>query len=199
MYAITIKGLENAGHSPRGMKGYCLGMATSTRGGSHQDGRPTAERIGKSDRKILEGKPEYAVGTQRATTLQDSMCVCRMTEGIYGLMEITNEHLNIVNVVTGMKLTLPELVDISDRIWNLERSFNCREGHRREQDVQAKRFMKEPILDGPSKGMYMPSDELEMLKDKYYDLRGWDKKTGVPTKETLQRLSLTQHANDLHK
>jgi len=199
MYAITIKGLENAGHSPRGMKGYCLGMATSTRGGSHQDGRPTAERIGKSDRKILEGKPEYAVGTQRATTLQDSMCVCRMTEGIYGLMEITNEHLNIVNVVTGMKLTLPELVDISDRIWNLERSFNCREGHRREQDVQAKRFMKEPILDGPSKGMYMPSDELETLKDKYYDLRGWDKKTGVPTKETLQRLSLTQQAKDLYK
>jgi aldehyde:ferredoxin oxidoreductase len=59
--------------------------------------------------------------------------------------------------------------------------------------------MKEPILDGPSKGMYMPSDELEMLKDKYYDLRGWDKKTGVPTKETLQRLSLTQQAKDLHK
>ncbi|MEM3004488.1 MAG: aldehyde ferredoxin oxidoreductase family protein [Candidatus Bathyarchaeia archaeon] len=199
LYAITIKGLENAGHSPRGLKGYCLGMATSTRGGSHQDGRPTAERIGKSDRKVLEGKPEYAIGTQRATTIQDSMCVCRMTEGIYGLMEITNEHLSIVNAVTGMNLTLPELVDISDRIWNLERSFNCREGHRREHDVQAKRFMKEPIPEGPSKGMYMPPEELEMLKDKYYDLRGWDKKTGIPTKETLQRLGLTQQAKDLYK
>jgi aldehyde:ferredoxin oxidoreductase len=174
-------------------------MATSTRGGSHQDARPTGERIGKSDRKILEGKPEYAQGTQRITTLQDSMCVCRMTEGIYGLMEVTNEHLNIINIVTGMDLKLPELIDVTDRIWNLERSFNCREGHRREHDVQAIRFMTEPIPDGPSKGMYSPSNELEILKDKYYDLTGWDKKTGIPTKVTLQRLNLTQQAKDLYQ
>jgi aldehyde:ferredoxin oxidoreductase len=198
-YAITIKDLENAGHSPRGMKGYCLGMATSTRGGSHQDGRPTGERVGKFDRKILEGKPEYAMGTQRTTTLQDSMCVCRMTEGIFGLTEVTNDHLNIINVVTGMNLKLPELIDITDRIWNVERSFNCREGHRREHDVQAIRFMTEPIPDGPSKGMYSPKDELEMLKDKYYDLRGWDKKTGIPTKDTLKRLDLNKQAENLYK
>jgi aldehyde:ferredoxin oxidoreductase len=198
-YAITIKDIENAGHSPRGMKGYCLGMATSTRGGSHQDGRPTGERVGKFDRKILEGKPEYAIGTQRTTTLQDSMCVCRMTEGIYGLTEVTNEHLNMINVVTGMNLKLPELVDITDRIWNVERSFNCREGARREHDVQAIRFMTEPIPDGPSKGMYSPKDELEMLKDKYYELRGWDKATGIPTKDTLKRLSLNKQAEDLYK
>jgi aldehyde:ferredoxin oxidoreductase len=198
-YAITIKDIENAGHSPRGMKGFCLGMATSTRGGSHQDSRPTAERIGKSDRKILEGKPEYAMGTQRTTTLQDSMCVCRMTEGIYGLTEVTNDHLNMINVVTGMNLKLPELVDITDRIWNVERSFNCREGARREHDVQAIRFMTEPIPDGPSKGMYSPKDELEMLKDKYYELRGWDKTTGIPTKDTLKRLNLNKQAEDLYK
>ncbi len=198
-YAITIKDIENAGHSPRGMKGFCLGMATSTRGGSHQDARPTAERIGKSDRKILEGKPEYAMGTQRTTTLQDSMCVCRMTEGIYGLTEVTNDHLNMINVVTGMNLKLPELVDITDRIWNVERSFNCREGARREHDVQAIRFMTEPIPDGPSKGMYSPKDELEMLKDKYYELRGWDKTTGIPTKDTLKRLNLNKQAEDLYK
>ncbi|MBS7628744.1 aldehyde ferredoxin oxidoreductase family protein [Candidatus Bathyarchaeota archaeon] len=198
-YAVTIKGLENAGHSPRGLKGYCLGMVTSTRGGSHQDGRPTGERIGKVDRKTLEGKPEYAIGTQRLTTIQDSMCVCRMTEGIYGLIEITNEHMNIINVVTGMGLKLPEIVDIADRIWNLERAFNCREGHRREHDVQAIRFMTEPIPEGPSKGMYSPPEELEMLKDKYYELRGWDKKSGIPTKETLSRLGLTEAIRDLYK
>ncbi|MEM2841116.1 MAG: aldehyde ferredoxin oxidoreductase C-terminal domain-containing protein, partial [Candidatus Bathyarchaeia archaeon] len=157
------------------------------------------ERIGKVDRKTLEGKPEYAIGTQRLTTIQDSMCVCRMTEGIYGLIEITNEHMNIINVVTGMGLKLPEIVDIADRIWNLERAFNCREGHRREHDVQAIRFMTEPIPEGPSKGMYSPPEELEMLKDKYYELRGWDKKTGIPTKETLSRLGLTEAIRELYK
>ena len=199
-YAITIKGLENAGHSPRGLKGYSLGMATATRGGSHQDGRPTAERIGKSptDRRTTEGKPEYAIGTQHVTALMDSMCLCRMTEGIYGLFEITNEHLNTINVVTGMDMTLPELTECAERIYNLERAFNCREGHRREHDVLAERFMTEPIPDGPSKGMYCPSEELEKLKDKYYELRSWDKETGIPTKTKLLQLGLTNAAKDFY-
>ncbi len=200
-YAIAQKGLELAGHSPRAMKGFALGQATSTRGGSHQDGRPTAERIGKAptDRKTTEGKAEYAIGTQRTTTLQDSMVICRMLEGIYGLWEITNEYLNTINVVTGMGLTLPELVNCADRIVNLERAFNCREGLRREHDVLALRFMTEPIPDGPSKGMYCPKDELESMKDEYYDLRGWDKETGVPAKKKLEELDLAQEAKDLYK
>ena len=200
-FVSTIKGCEMAGHSPRGNKGFGLGVATGTRGGSHQDARPTAERIGKAptDRKTTEGKPEYAMGTQHTTTLQDSMCVCRMTEGIYGLWEITNEHLNTVNVVTGMGLTLEEITKCAERIVNLERAFNCREGFDREMDILSPRFMTEPIPEGPSKGMYYPKDELEKLKDKYYDLRGWDRKTGMPTKQKLEELGLTKEAKDLYK
>jgi aldehyde:ferredoxin oxidoreductase len=200
-FVSTIKGCEMAGHSPRGNKGFGLGVATGTRGGSHQDARPTAERIGKAptDRKTTEGKPEYAIGTQHTTTLQDSMCVCRMTEGIYGLWEITNEHLNTVNIVTGMGLTLEEITKCAERIVNLERAFNCREGFNREMDILSPRFMTEPIPEGPSKGMYYPKEELEKLKDKYYDLRGWDKKTGIPTKKKLEELGLTKEAKDLYK
>jgi aldehyde:ferredoxin oxidoreductase len=200
-YAIAQKGLELAGHSPRAMKGFALGQATSTRGGSHQDGRPTAERIGKAptDRRATEGKAEYARGTQRTTTLQDSMLVCRMLEGIYGLWEITDEYLNTINIVTGMNLKLPELVQCVDRIIALERAFNCREGCRREHDVLAERFMNEPIPDGPSKGMYCPRDELESMKDEYYELQGWDKKTGIPTKQKLEELGLKNEAKDLYK
>lgn len=200
-YAIAQKGLELAGHSPRAMKGFALGQATSTRGGSHQDGRPTAERVGKSptDRRSTEGKAEYARGTQRTTTLQDSMLICRMLEGIYGLWEITDEYLNTINLVTGMDLTLQELVQCVDRIINLERAFNCREGVRREHDVLAERFMTEPIPDGPSKGMYCPKEELEPMKDEYYEIQGWDKKTGIPTKQKLEELGLNQEAKDLYK
>lgn len=200
-YAIAQKGLELAGHSPRAMKGFALGQATSTRGGSHQDGRPTAERIGKAptDRRVTEGKAEYARGTQRTTTLQDSMLICRMLEGIYGLWEITEEYLNTINLVTGMNLELQELVQCVDRIITLERAFNCREGCRREHDVLAERFMTEPIPNGPSKGMYCPKEELESMKDEYYELQGWDKKTGIPTKQKLEELGLTKEAKALYK
>ncbi len=200
-YAIAQKGLELAGHSPRAMKGFALGQATSTRGGSHQDGRPTAERVGVSptDRKTTERKAEYAIGTQRITTLQDSMIICRMLEGIYGLLEVKDEYLNTINIVTGMDLNLKELIDCTDRIINLERAFNCREGLRREHDVLAERFMTEPIPEGPSKGLYCPKEELEPMKDEYYDLMGWDKKTGIPSRDTLKRLGLNKQAEDLYK
>ncbi|MCW3975661.1 MAG: aldehyde ferredoxin oxidoreductase family protein [Candidatus Bathyarchaeota archaeon] len=200
-FSSAIKGLEMAGHSPRGMKGFGIGVATGTRGGSHQDARPTGERIGKSptDRFTTEGKPAYAIGTQHTTTMQDAMCVCRMTEGIYGLWEISVEHLNTINIVTGMNLSLEELALCAERIVNLERAFNCREGMNRESDVLSIRFMTEPIPEGPSKGMYYPSGELEKLKDEYYEIRGWDKKTGVPTKQKFEELGLNQEAKDFYK
>ena len=98
-----------------------------------------------------------------------------------------------------MGLKLPELVECTDRIINLERAFNCREGLRREHDVLAERFMTEPIPEGASKGLYCPKEQLESMKDEYYELMGWDKKTGIPTKDTLKRLSLNKQAEDLYK
>jgi aldehyde:ferredoxin oxidoreductase len=98
-----------------------------------------------------------------------------------------------------MGLTLEEITKCAERIVNLERAFNCREGFNREMDILSPRFMTEPIPEGPSKGMYYPKEELEKLKDKYYDLRGWDKKTGIPTKKKLEELGLTKEAKDLYK
>lgn len=196
-YAVHAKGLEMAGHSPRGLKGFAIGVATATRGGTHQDGRPTAERVGKVDRKTTKGKAKYAIDTQTVTTLQDSLIICRMLEGVLGLLEISEDYSKIIKFVTGMEMSPKELIKCSERIYNLERAFLCREGYRRGHDILPLRFMEEPIPNGPSKGMYCPREELEKLKDEYYELRGWDKQTGIPTKEKLLELGLNKAAEEL--
>jgi len=198
-FAVHVKGLEVPAHSTRGLPGMAIGYATSNRGGSHQDGRATAERIGKVDRDVTEGKGRYAVHVQRMTALCDSIITCRMTENIYGLIGITDDHVQMVRLITGMNVDKEELIDIADRIYTLERAFNIREGDEsRKTDTLPGRFMEEPIPSGPSAGKVISRELLDKLLDEYYEERGWDKTTGYPTPETLQKLGLEQVIKDIY-
>ena len=76
----------------------------------------------------------------------------------------------------------------AERIINLERAFNVREGVRRKDDLLPYRVMHEPIPFGPSKGRYCP-DELDRMLDEFYALRHWSR-DGVPTREHLVALTL---------
>jgi aldehyde:ferredoxin oxidoreductase len=96
-----------------------------------------------------------------------------------------------------MELTVEEAAQTAERIWNVMRAFAVREGIRRENDTLPKRFLTEPIPEGPSKGMVISEAMLEKMKDEYYEVRGWDKKTGIPTPERLITLDLPDIAEDM--
>ncbi len=50
--------------------------------------------------------------------------------------------------------------------------------------------MEDALPDGPAKGMRIDRETLEMMKDAYYEIRGWDLDTGIPTRERLQALGM---------
>jgi aldehyde:ferredoxin oxidoreductase len=197
-FAIHVKGLEVPAHSARGVPGMAIGYATSNRGGTHQDGRPTAERVGIVDINQIEGKGYYEVDVQRMTTLSDCLIHCRMMENIMGLTQITEDHVAVVRLVTGMEPTINDLIDIADRVYTLERAFNIREGESRSSDTLPVRFMTEPIPSGPAAGKCVPKETLDKLLDETYEKRGWDKVTGYPTRETLHRLGLDSLIADIY-
>jgi len=76
-------------------------------------------------------------------------------------------------------------------------AFCIREGFQREQDVLPGRLMEDPLPDGPAQGMVNDRETMEMMKDAYYGLRGWDSATGTPTPEKLQELALDELVSDL--
>ncbi len=131
--------------------------------------------------------------------LTDSMIVCHLAESVWGLTEIEQKVVDIFNVVTGMDLTVAQAEETAERIWNVIRAFNVREGMRRADDTLPKRFLEEPIPDGPSKGMVVSREMLETMKDDYYMVRGWDRETGIPTPQRLQKLDLPDIAEDMEK
>ena len=108
------------------------------------------------DRRSPEGKPEFAVRSQHFTAVDDSLVACRFTsERGFGLF-LEEPYARMLRAVTGWDVTTDELERIGERIVNLERLFNAREGTRRRDDVLPWRVMHEPIPDGPSAGMYCP-------------------------------------------
>lgn len=182
-------GLEFAAHSPRGLKGMSIGYATSTRGGSHHDTRPTRQYRG-DHAETTEGTAEFAARSQHYTALGDSLTQCRfVSEGGWGA-RINERYRDALSLSLGWDLTVEEVERIGERIYNLERLINVERGVAgRDADTLPHRVLTEPIPDGPSEGMYCPPDELEAMLDEYYAFRGWDD-DGRPTDETLSQLAL---------
>ena len=104
-------------------------------------------------------------------------------------MFVNDNYARMVNAVTGWDLGVPDLERIGERICNLERAFNCREGVSRADDTLPWRVQHEPIPEGPSQGMHCPPDELNRMLDEYYALRGWTP-NGIPIPERLLALGL---------
>ena len=188
-YAYQVKGLEVAGHSPRLLKTLSIGYATNTRGGSHQNARP---RYGEN-MNTYEGKVEQAIADQHLSAVGDSLIQCRFVMEAGCGRVFTDCYTDLLKAVTGWAPSTAELNEIGERIYNMERIFNVREGISRRDDTLPYRAMWEEIPEGPYKGQKTPPEKLEELLDSYYRLRGWDE-NGIPRRETLERLSLQDYS-----
>ena len=91
---------------------------------------------------------------------------------------------------TGWKFDEDDFRKTGERIYNLQWLFNMREGLTRADDTLPKRLLEEPLPEGPAKGHVV--ENLDELLDAYYELRGWDKKTGKPTLQKMRELGLTE-------
>ena len=76
---------------------------------------------------------------------------------------------------------------IGERIFTLERLFNLKAGLSAKDDTLPKRFLKEPMPEGPSKGQVFEQDQ---ILPEYYRIRGWNQQ-GIPSKKKLEELGLS--------
>jgi len=88
--------------------------------------------------------------------------------------------------VTGVQYATGDLIRVGERVWNLEKLYNLREGFTRTNDTLPPRLLNEPVAEGPSKGWV---NHLEPMLVEYYRTRGWDE-NGVPKKRKLEELGL---------
>jgi aldehyde:ferredoxin oxidoreductase len=99
--------------------------------------------------------------------------------------------------VTGLAFTPEEVQRVGERVNNLAKAFNMREGFTREHDTFPERIMTEPLKEGASKGQLISKEDLKTMLDEYYAARGWDVESGTPTRAKLDELGLSNVADQL--
>jgi aldehyde:ferredoxin oxidoreductase len=183
--AMQVKGLEIPAYDPRGVQGHALGYATSNRGGCHLRSYLIGPEVLASpvvvDRDKVQGKPGLVKLYQDLSAAMDSMVVCRFTNFAWTV----DDYADMVSAGTGFEMSGKDLLHIGERIWNLERLFNNREGFTAADDALPPRFFT-PLPEGNSRNRVV---HLDIMLPEYYKLRGWNSK-GNPTKATLNRLDI---------
>jgi aldehyde:ferredoxin oxidoreductase len=195
-FAMHVKKMEIPRQEPRTLKAFGLGHAVSNRGADHLYALPTIDSARKADvvkqlfptmplEKVLDTrdptyKPEIVAFTENYCAVTDALGVCKFTTAeTYVFMP--SDLAEALTALTGERFTERTLLTCGERIVNLERCFNVREGFSRKDDQLPERFIKEPFEKS--------TVELESMLTKYYGLRGWSKE-GIPKKEKLKSLGL---------
>ncbi|KUK18618.1 aldehyde ferredoxin oxidoreductase family protein [Thermococcus sibiricus] len=190
-YSMSVKKQELPAYDPRGAEGHGVTYATSNRGGCHVRGYMISPEIlgvpVKLDpHDVSEEKAKWVKIFQDLTAVIDSAGLCLFTSFALG----ADDYAEMLNAATGFELTTDEWLKAGERIWNIERIFNLKAGLVPEKDdTLPKRFLEEPMPEGPNKGHVV---KLHEILPKYYKLRGWNEK-GYPTEEKLKELGLDKY------
>lgn len=130
--------------------------------------------------------------TKGSLPFLDSLVTC---------MFITRSELPLlcqaVEAVTGWDVDLQEGFNVGRRALNMMRIFNIQVGLTPDKEQPSARYGSIPV-DGAIKGKDIMSGWGNML-DNYYQLMGWDRKTGLPLSETLKELGLEHLIKDIEK
>ena len=212
-YAIHVKGLEVDAADPRKQETRALTYAVATRGACHLRGNPYIDEFIKpdeakthfgtaavSDVDALEGKGRMVAWSEDWVTNSDLLGLCKFAwyrSKDFSLLikrglELASE---IYAAVTGIPMTPEGLYQCGERVYNVEKLFNLREGLGRADDYPPPRFFEEEMPEGPSKGAVLNQETYDTLLDDYYESRGWDRKTGIPTAAKLNELGLEADGN----
>jgi len=184
--SMTVKGQEFPAYDPRGIQGMGLTYATSNRGACHlRSYTVSSEILGipeKTDPLTTDGKPGLVKAFQDATAAVDSSGLCVFTTFAWTLEDIAPQ----VNGACEGDWNPDRMMEVGERIWNMERQFNMEAGFTAADDTLPPRLTGEGAKTGPAQGKV---NELGKMLPEYYQLRGWTD-DGQLTDETRQRLGL---------
>lgn len=183
-FAMAVKKLEIPGYEPRGSWSMGLAYGTADRGACHLRAWPAAEdAFGDIDPLTIEGKAKMVIKMQDDNSVKFSAIFC----DFWALS--TERMAEILSLALEREIKAEELTVIGERVYNLARLFNEREGFDRKDDYLPERIYTEKLTTGFAKGKLLPREEYEKMLSEYYQLRGWDER-GMITEAKKKELDL---------
>ncbi|MFN2110485.1 MAG: aldehyde ferredoxin oxidoreductase family protein [Anaerolineae bacterium] len=191
-WAMNIKGLENPGYDARGLKTFAVGLAVGTRGGCHNRTAAYDPDIkGQVDRfSIDETRGELAASTEEYAAVYDTLPLCKFIRRCFtGKADRAGAWpaiAKLINATTGWDFDYDAVDLIGVRAHTIKKAFNIREGWTRADDELPYRWHHEPLKEGASAGHVVTEEELEYLKDLYYEAKGWTPEGLIPKAKLIE-------------
>ena len=188
-WAMHVKGLEMPGYDLRKLKTMALALAVSTRGACHN--RSSAY---ESDFSLLSNtennKLDKGVITKKSedySAVMDSLIWCKFVRKVFD--DFYEESSEVYSSITGKECSPKQLEESGERINNLKKLFNIREGWQTSDDTLPSRVFDSPNPNDSDETHNLTREELNTMISSYYHARGWTQK-GTITKTKIQSLSL---------
>jgi len=202
-FNITVKGQELPMHEPRLKQVLGVGYAVAPVGADHMMNVHDTDFSGESDalKRVNEALPR-PIGPLKPSDLgedklqifyhelnwmhfQDCAVNCHFYPYHYGHLAAA------LSGVAGVEFTVPDVLAVGARAQTLARLFNLREGFTADDDKLPKRVMR-AFKSGPLAGVEINPEAFAWAKARYYELMGWDRETGMPSRETVRALGLDE-------
>ena len=197
-FAIEVKGQPLPMHEPRYKFALGLGYALSPTGADHvhniHDTAYTTD-VGMESVYpfgILDPLPkdDLSPAKVRLFRYHTNFSILKNMVGMCLFLPYSpNDTVDIIKAVTGWDTSLFEIMKAAERALALARAFNAREGFTAKDDYLPDRFYHK-FRSGPLKGVAHNRKQFKDALRTYYDMAGWDRKTGAPTDATLYDLDL---------
>jgi aldehyde:ferredoxin oxidoreductase len=174
---LQVKGLEQSAYDSRAALSMALAYATSDIGAHHTRAWTIARELEEGKNWPLEKKIDLVIYHQTLRPLFDMLGACRLPWIELGLNE--RHYENFYRHVTGREQTLEQLLELSNRVYDLTRLINTRLGTTRKDDSLPFKVHSRPAMTGPNAGKVIDPEEFERALSLYYQKRGWDEEGRV--------------------
>jgi aldehyde:ferredoxin oxidoreductase len=207
-FAMTCKGQEIPAHMVQMKPNLAVNYAVNNFGADHQSSEHDPALMAADDSNdwkwinqldkfkkvdaygvLDENKGRFALATQKFYSAMDSLCLCQFVFGPAWQLYGPDDLIKFCKYGVGWDANIEEILEIGERRINMMRLFNVREGFSKADDIIPERMFIE-IPDGPNSGTKISKEGFELALNEYYNLAGWDKETGIPKPETINRLGL---------
>jgi aldehyde:ferredoxin oxidoreductase len=211
-FCLSVKGLELEGIAERNMLMVALGVAVSEVGPDHTRWYPpypcNPSLLSKEELAELGIDLDLTLAFQTRNPEQKGRLLRWFTisraivESLPSCVFLVRDTLgldmrpwwNLFEAATGIQLDYPEFIMAGERLLNLDRAFNVREGFRRADDRPPIRMATEDV---PYFGYRKLEPALfDPMLDEYYAANGWSIRTSIPTKKKLDELGLKDVADE---
>jgi aldehyde:ferredoxin oxidoreductase len=179
-----VKGLEQSAYDARAAMSMALGFATSDIGAHHTRAWPLAKELEMGKDWDLEQKADLVIYHQTLRPLFDMLGVCRLPWIELGFDE--NTYAEFFSAITGIEVSLDQLLKRSNDLYDLTRAINIKLGVSKKDDYPPERCFSTPIPSGPQAGKVLDREEYENILALYYQRRGWDE-NGQPDMKAIAK------------